>query len=147
MSGGVERIPDAQAQAEKRTAEMWAEDTASKAMGMALVEVGPGRAVMTMRVREDMVNGHGTLHGGLTFAFADSVFAFAANSYDYQAVGVQCDIVYHAPGRLGDVLIGTGTEVTRAGRSGLYDVAVRREDGTLIASFRGNSRIVTPRAK
>lgn len=145
MSGGVERIPDAQAQAEKRTAEMWSEDTASKAMGMALVEVGPGRAVMTMRVREDMVNGHGTLHGGLTFAFADSVFAFAANSYDYQAVGVQCDIVYHAPGRLGDLLIGTGTEVTRAGRSGLYDVAVRREDGTLIASFRGTSRIVVPR--
>ncbi|WP_235047552.1 hydroxyphenylacetyl-CoA thioesterase PaaI [Limimaricola cinnabarinus] len=145
MSSEMARMPDAQAQAERRSAEMWAEDTASKAMGMALVEVGPGRAVMTMRVREVMVNGHGTLHGGLTFAFADSVFAFAANSYDYQAVGVQCDIVYHAPGRLGDLLVGTGTEVTRAGRSGLYDVAVRREDGTLIASFRGTSRIVMPR--
>ncbi len=147
MSGAVKMKLDPQAQAEKRTQEMWDEDTASKAMGMELLEVGPGTAVMRMRVREDMVNGHGTLHGGMTFAFADSVFAFAANSYDYQAVGVQCDIVYHAPGRLGDVLIGTGTEVTRAGRSGLYDVAVRREDGTLIASFRGNSRIVTPRAK
>ena len=147
MSGGVETALDPQAQAEKRTAEMWEEDIASKAMGMELLEVGPGYAKMRMPVREDMVNGHGTLHGGLTFAFADSVFAFAANSYDFQAVGVQCDISYHAPGRLGDVLIGTGTEVTRAGRAGLYDVAVHREDGTLIASFRGNSRIVTPRAK
>ncbi len=147
MSGAGERSFDAQAQAEKRTAEMWAEDTASKAMGMELLEVAPGHAIMTMRVRKDMVNGHGTLHGGLTFAFADSVFAFAANSYDYQAVGVQCDIVYHAPGRLGDVLIGTGAEVTRVGRSGLYDVAVRREDGVLIASFRGTSRIVPPRAE
>ncbi|MCP1168682.1 hydroxyphenylacetyl-CoA thioesterase PaaI [Limimaricola litoreus] len=147
MSGAVETRLDPQAQAEKRTQEMWEEDTASRAMGMELVEVGPGHAQMRMKVREDMVNGHGTLHGGLTFAFADSVFAFAANSYDYQAVGVQCDIVYHAPGRLGDVLIGVGREVTRAGRSGLYDVAVQREDGTLIASFRGNSRIVTPRAK
>ncbi len=147
MSGARERSLDAQAQAEKRTAEMWAEDTASKAMGMELLEVAPGHAIMTMRVREDMVNGRGTLHGGLTFAFADSVFAFAANSYDYQAVGVQCDIVYHAPGRLGDVLIGTGAEVTRVGRSGLYDVAVRREDGVLIASFRGTSRIVPPRAE
>ncbi len=147
MTGAVEATSDPQAQAERRTAEMWAEDTASRAMGMELVEVAPGYAVMTMRVREDMVNGHGTLHGGITFAFADSVFAFAANSYDYVAVGVQCDISYHAPGHLGDLLIGTGTEVTRAGRSGLYDVAVRREDGTLIASFRGNSRVVPQRQR
>ena len=61
---------------------MWAEDRASRGLGMELVEVGPGRAVLTMTVRDDMVNGHGIGHGGFTFTLADSAFAFACNSYN-----------------------------------------------------------------
>lgn len=129
--------------AQKSVAAMWAADTASQSLGMALVDAGPGTAIMTMTVQPTMLNGVGTCHGGFIFALADSTFAFACNSYNQRVVAQHCSVTYHAPGQAGDVLTAVATEVARAGRSGLYDIAVTTGDGVLIASFRGHSRTVS----
>lgn len=131
----------AQARAERAAAAMWADDAASQALGMTLDEIAPGRARLSMRVRDDMVNGHAICHGGFVFALADSAFAFACNSYDRVTVAQACDIVFVAPARRGDVLVADAAERARYGRNGIYDVAVRRADD-LIAEFRGRSREV-----
>jgi acyl-CoA thioesterase len=130
---------DAQALAEKSTAAMWADDAASQGLGMALDEVRPGFARMTMRVRADMVNGHAICHGGFVFALADSTFAFACNTYNRVTVAQGCDIVFVAPARLGDELTAEAVERARYGRNGIYDVTVQAGE-RLIAEFRGRSR-------
>lgn len=120
---------------------MWAEDRASRRLGMRLGDVTPGRAVVAMRVTAEMVNGHGTCHGGYLATLADSAFAFACNTYDEVTVAAGFDIVFVAPAHLGDELVADAREHVRYGRSGLYDVSVRRgEDGPVIAEFRGRSR-------
>jgi acyl-CoA thioesterase len=126
----------------RRSAElMLASDEASRALGMELVEVGPGRARMRMRVTQTMVNGHDIAHGGLVFALADSAFAVACNSHGTVTVASGADITFVAPGHLGDVLVADAVEHTRFGRSGLTDVTVTREDdGSVVALFRGRSR-------
>ena len=129
----------AQELAEQSAAAMWAQDAASQAMGMKLDSVQPGYARMTMQVRDDMVNGHRICHGGFVFTLADSAFAFACNTYGQVTVAQDCDIVFVAPARLGDVLTAEATERHRFGRNGIYDVTVRR-DGEVIAEFRGRSR-------
>jgi acyl-CoA thioesterase len=106
---------------------------------MRLVGVGPGRAVIEMRVREDMVNGHAIGHGGLTFALADSAFAFACNSYNRSTVAHECEVRFTAPTRLGDLLVAEAVERSRAGRDGVYDVTVRCGD-TVVAEFVGRSK-------
>ena len=80
---------------------MWAEDKASRAMGMKIEQVGPGFAVLSMSVGVDMVNGHGLCHGGYIFSLADSALAFACSSHNARQVAQHCQITYLAPGRLG----------------------------------------------
>jgi acyl-CoA thioesterase len=120
---------------------MWAEDSASQALGMRIVDVGAGRATLTMTVRADMTNGHGICHGGFMFSLADSAFAFACNSHNHRAVAQACDIVFIAPARLGDELVATAVERLRDGRTGICDVTLRRGDD-VVAEFRGHSRLV-----
>lgn len=133
----------AQALAEATTVAMWSGDRASQGLGMRVLEVGPGRAVLAMTVREDMVNGHGICHGGLVFTLADSAFAVACNSRNHVTLAQAADIVFVAPARLGETLLATATERTSFGRNGVYDVSVRREsDAAVIAEFRGRSRQV-----
>ena len=121
---------------------MWAEDSASRGLGMQLISVEPGRAVLAMTITERMVNGHNIAHGGFIFTLADSAFAFACNTYNQRCVAQHCGVTFIAPGRLGDRLIARGVERQRAGRSGIYDITVTREDGTVIAEFRGHSRTI-----
>ncbi len=128
-----------QERADRAAAAMWAGDAASQALGMCLVEVGPGRAVIEMRVREDMVNGHAIGHGGLTFALADSAFAFACNSYNRSTVAHECEVRFTAPTRLGDLLVAEAVERSRQGRDGVYDVTVRC-GATVVAEFVGRSK-------
>jgi len=118
---------------------MFANDRASKALGMQVLEVTPGRAVLTMTVREDMLNGHDICHGGLIATLADSAFAFACNSYDELTVASGFSIDLVAPARLGDVLTATCIEVSKAGRTGVYDTEVRNQRGERVAVFRGRS--------
>jgi acyl-CoA thioesterase len=118
---------------------MWADDRASQELGMELVEVGPGRAALTMTVRRDMVNGHGIGHGGLTFTLADSAFAFACNSYNRRTVAASAEIRFRRPTRLGDVLTAVATERSREGRDGVYEIVVATPAG-VVAEFVGRSK-------
>lgn len=119
---------------------MWADDKASQGLGMEVLEVGSGWARLTMLVTERMLNGHGSCHGGFIFSLADSAFAFACNSHGQPAVAQHCTITYVAPGRLGMRLVAEARERQRGERSGIYDITVRDETGTVIAEFRGHSR-------
>ena len=134
---------DPQQTANRAAAAMWAGDVASQSLGMELVEVGPGLATLRMTVREDMVNGHGIGHGGLTFCLADSAFAFACNSYGRTTVAAGAEISFLAPTRTGDVLEARAVEREREGRDGRYDVTVARVvplPETVVATFTGRSR-------
>jgi acyl-CoA thioesterase len=118
---------------------MWADDRASQALGMEIVDVGPGRATLRMTVRDDMVNGHDIGHGGLTFTLADSAFAFACNSHNRRTVAAGAEVRFRAPTHGGDVLTATAVERTREGRDGVYDVTVSRAD-VVVAEFTGRSK-------
>lgn len=133
---------DPHALARACAAAMWAEDRASQGLGMVLEHVGPGEARLAMTVRPDMVNGHGTMHGGFIFALADSAFAFACNSHDERTVAQHCAITFLRPGSLGERLVAHAVERGRSGRSGIYDVRVTTADGVTIAEFRGHSRSI-----
>ncbi|MGI8434075.1 MAG: hydroxyphenylacetyl-CoA thioesterase PaaI [Nocardioidaceae bacterium] len=133
---------DAPDELARRCAEaMWADDTASRALGMTLDRVSADAATVSMTVRPDMTNGHGTVHGGIIFALADSAFAFACNSRNERTVAQACDIVFAAPARTGDRLVAEATARHRFGRNGVFDVRVSRE-GEVIAEFRGRSRTI-----
>jgi acyl-CoA thioesterase len=120
---------------------MWKEDDASKGLGMELVEVKPGQATLTMIIQPHMVNGQRIAHGGFIFTLADSAFAFACNSHNERAVAAEGNISFIRPGKLGDLLVATAREISRSGRSGIYDVRVTVDD-TVIAEFRGHSRVI-----
>lgn len=127
---------------------MWADDAASAMLGMQAVEVGPGRARVSMLVRPDMVNGHDLCHGGVIASLADSAFALACNSHGPVTVAAGFSIDFLQPGRLGQVLHAQAREVSLRGRSGIYDVTVRADDpeaGEVIAEFRGRSRTLPDR--
>ena len=128
--------------ATKSAAAMWAADRASQTLGMIIEAVGPGRATLSMPLRDDMLNGHGIAHGGFIFTLADSAFAFACNSYNTRTVAVTNQITYVTPAQAGDTLTADAVEVHRAGRSGTYDVTVTNQTGTTIALFRGHSRTI-----
>lgn len=121
---------------------MFERDPASQALGMTLESIKPGYARMSMTVRPDMLNGHGTAHGGYIFMLADSAFAFACNSHNLNTVGAGCTIEYLAPGRAGDVLVAEAVEQALQGRTGVYDVTVSDQEGRKIALFRGKSHRV-----
>ncbi len=132
----------AQALAEAAGAAMYARDRASQGLGMTLDEIRPGYARMSMPVREDMLNGHQSCHGGFIFSLADSAFAFACNSHNFTTVGAGCTIDYLAPGRLGDLLTAEAVEQALAGKTGVYDIQVRNQEGRTVALFRGKSHRV-----
>lgn len=131
------RDPQATAQAVHDM--MYADDRASKALGIVITDVGPGHATATMTVRSDMLNGFGICHGGLIATLADSAFAFACNAYDEMTVASGFSIDLVAPGREGDVLTARASEGHKAGRTGVYDIEVRNQRNELVAIFRGRS--------
>jgi acyl-CoA thioesterase len=120
---------------------MWQEDDASKGLGMEIVEIKPGQATLTMTVKPEMVNGQRIAHGGFIFALADSAFAFACNTHNERTVAAQGNITFIRPGKLGDRLVAAAREISRSGRSGIYDVRVTAGD-VVIAEFRGHSRTI-----
>jgi acyl-CoA thioesterase len=120
---------------------MWQEDDASKGLGMEIVEIKPGQATLTMTVKPEMVNGQRIAHGGFIFTLADSAFAFACNTHNERTVAAQGNITFIRPGKLGDRLVAAAREISRSGRSGIYDVRVTAGD-VVIAEFRGHSRTI-----
>ena len=137
---------DGAAEIARRCAEvMYADDLASQGLGIVVSDVTPGRATTCMTVTDSMINGHAICHGGYVFTLADSAFAFACNTYDAVTVAAAADITFVAPARLGDELVAEAVERRRFGRSGIYDVTVRRGDGSVVAEFRGSSRTIRGR--
>jgi acyl-CoA thioesterase len=133
---------DPQALAELAGKTMYERDPASQALGMTLDAIRPGYARMSMPVRADMLNGHGSCHGGYIFMLADSAFAFACNSHNFNTVGAGCSIDYLAPGREGDVLTAEAQEQALSGKTGVYDIVVSNQEGRKLALFRGKSHRV-----
>jgi acyl-CoA thioesterase len=121
---------------------MWNDDSASQRLDMTLDHIAPGEATLSMTITEAMSNGHGNCHGGYIFTLADSAFAFACNSYNQLAVAQHCSITYLQPGRIGDRLTASAKEVSRRGRSGIYDIRIANQAGEHVAEFRGHSRTV-----
>jgi acyl-CoA thioesterase len=122
-------------------AAMFAADQASRGLGMELLHVGRGTAVVRMRVAMQMLNGHSIGHGGYVFMLADTAFACACNSEGPVTVAIGADISFIAAVHEGDILVATAAERVRYGRSGIYDVTVRRGD-EIVAEFRGRSRTI-----
>jgi len=120
---------------------MFGADLASRNLGMELLEAGDGAATVRMPISKAMVNGHAIAHGGYVFLLADTAFACACNSSGPVTVAAGADITFVAPARAGDVLIATAAERVSYGRSGIYDVTVRRGD-QVVAEFRGRSRTI-----
>ncbi len=121
---------------------MWREDDASKGLGMKIVEVSAGQATLSMTIGPHMVNGQRIAHGGFIFTLADSAFAFACNTYNERVVAAQGSITFIRPASLGDFLVARAREVSRNGRSGIYDVRVTAGE-VVIAEFRGHSRSIS----
>jgi acyl-CoA thioesterase len=120
---------------------MWKEDGASQGLGMEILDIKAGHAKLAMTIKPHMVNGHAIAHGGFIFTLADSTFAFACNSHNERTVAAHCNISFIRPGKLGDRLIASATEISRSGRSGIYDIKVTAGD-TVIAELRGHSRTI-----
>ena len=120
-------------------ARMFDADRASRGLGMQVLEVTPGRATIVMTVRADMLNGHDVCHGGLIATLADSAFAFACNSTNELTVASGFSIDLVAPARLDDVLTARCDEMSKAGRTGVYDAEVVNQRGERVALFRGRS--------
>lgn len=131
--------PAMQALAERASQVMYANDQASRALGMSIDAVAPGYARLLMRVRPDMLNGHRTCHGGFIFALADSAFAFACNSRNQATVAAGCNIDYLRPGHEGDLLCAEARERVLIGKRGIYDITITNQTGEIVAIFQGRS--------
>lgn len=117
-------------------------DEASRGAGITIVALFPGGASVAMTVTTGMLNGHGTCHGGYLFLLADTAFALACNSHGESVVAAGADVTFLAPVTAGDQLAAVAVERTRTGRSGLYDVTIRR-GAQVVVEFRGRSRAVS----
>lgn len=121
---------------------MWADDMASQSLGIVMEEIRLGYARLSMRVRDDMLNGQKIAHGGFIFTLADSAFAFACNGRNQFTVAQHCAVTFLAPGFESDTLTAIAQERHFAGRSGIYDVTITNQNDKTIAEFRGHSRSV-----
>jgi acyl-CoA thioesterase len=128
---------EARQRAQSTVQSMLRADAASRALGIEITEVAPGRVRIGMTVRPEMLNGHGICHGGVIFAFADSAFAFACNSHGEPMVAAGASIEFLAPTPPGGRLTASAVEVSRSARHGLYDVTVASASGEVVAQFRG----------
>jgi acyl-CoA thioesterase len=127
-------------------AQMWARDNAAHALGVTLVSVGDQTAELCLTVGPQHLNSHAICHGGVIFTLADCCFAYASNGGDEMAVAQANQITYLAPGKAGDVLTARAVLVSRAGRSGIYDVTVTDSKGATLALLRAQARFIGPRA-
>lgn len=129
--------------AERSVRSLLAADATAHALGITVSHVAPGEVTAHMTVAETMLNHHGGAHGSALFALADIAFAMACNSHGHLAIGRSCSIEYLAPAFAGDELVAIAVERALEGRTGIYDVAVRRAgDNALLAELRGHSRTI-----
>lgn len=117
--------------------QMYEKDYFSQWLGIERLEDAPGRSILRLTIRKEMLNGHGTAHGGITYSMADSAFAFASNSHGRRSVSIETSISHMAPLYEGDIIIATATEEKVGHKIGFYQVRIAKTDGTLVALFKG----------
>jgi acyl-CoA thioesterase len=133
-------VRDPQEIAEEAARIFSVQDRGTFFIGSELAEIGPGRAVMRLKIGAHHLNSAKVCHGGFVFALADSALGFASCSHGTQTLAQHADIHWLKPGREGDILTATASEVSRSGRTAVYDVAVTNQDGELVATVRGMTR-------
>ncbi len=133
---------DANELASRVAHQMLSEEGTGPGWGVRIDEVRKGYCRLSMDLREDMLNGHGTAHGGMVFALADTAFAYICNGDNQRTVAAQASIVFLGSAEAGETLIAEGKEVATSGRSGVTRVSVRTSDGRNIAEFTGYSRTI-----
>ena len=121
---------------------MLASEGTGPAWGIEIEEVRAGYARIAMRLRADMMNGHGIAHGGMVFALADTAFAYVCNGRNEKTVAAQASIIFLGRAAEGETLIAEAEELAGVGRSGVTRVAVRTAEGRAVAEFTGYSRTV-----
>jgi acyl-CoA thioesterase len=126
--------------ARRSAAALLAGDRMAALLGVEVVDVGPGRATVRMRITEGMLNGVGTVHGGTVFILADIAYGIACNTHGRVTVSRSAEVIHIAPAHEGEVLVAVARERSRRGRNGIYDVTVERDDGVVVAEFRAQSR-------
>ncbi len=136
----------AQQRAERARGAMMQHDRVLDTLGITVDSIGPGRAAVSMRVRDDMLNGFAICHGGLITTLADTAFAYACNSHGERTVASGLSVDFVAPAQAGDQLRADALEQTQRGRTGVYDVVVRNQRDELVALFRGRAHRVKARA-
>jgi phenylacetic acid degradation protein PaaD len=136
---------EAKTEVERRIARLAARDRLMRHLGVECVDGGPGRAAVSLAIRDDHLNFNGTCHGGAIFALADSAFGLASNSQGVIAAAIDAHITYQVAVKPGDMLTATAVEVSRSRKLGVYRVDVTRQDGALVSSFTGTV-YVTERA-
>ena len=133
---------DANELAAKVAHHMLAAEGTGPAWGIVIEEARAGYARLSMRLRPDMLNGHGMAHGGMIFALADTAFAYVCNGANAKCVAAQAGIVFLGSAAEGEALIAEGEELAHEGRSGVTRVAVRTSEGRAVAEFTGYSRTI-----
>ena len=116
---------------------MMAHDAFSQWLGIERLEDAPGRSVLRMTVRKEMLNGFHIAHGGITYSLADSALAFASNSHGIKAVSIETSISHTESVRENDVLTATAQEEHAGQKIAFYHVRVTNQNGRLVALFKG----------
>lgn len=122
----------------RQTAEyMLGKDLFSQSLGISLIEVTDNYCLIKMAIKPEMINGLGTVHGGVTFAFADSALAFSSNNLGEAAVALNCNINFTTAARLGDILTAESVLLTDTRKTGVYDITIKNQNDEVVAGFRG----------
>lgn len=112
-------------------------DLFSKWLGIEIIEIKEGYSKIKMAVRNEMMNGFGIVHGGVTFSVADSAFAFACNSRNNLSVALDTSINFIKPVHVGDILIAEAKEIHNGKSTGLYQISITNQHNHLVAVFKG----------
>ena len=123
--------------AEKVVDIMMSKDWFSQWLGITVVEIAEGRCRLNMQVRKEMLNGFEIAHGGITYSLADSALAFASNSHGRKAVSIETNISHTVSLKEGDIISAEAKEVSLSNKIGIYDIQVKKKDGTVVALFKG----------
>ena len=122
----------------RETAEyMFGKDLFSQWLGIELIEIKHNYCFIKMPVKPEMINGLGTVHGGITFAFADSALAFSSNNTGEAAVALNCYINFTKAARIGDVLTAESILLTNTRKTAVYDITIKNQNDEVVAGFRG----------
>ncbi|WP_417429277.1 PaaI family thioesterase [Halpernia sp.] len=113
------------------------QDAFSQWLGIDFIEIKEKYCYLKMPIKSEMINGLKTVHGGITFAFADSALAFSSNNDGNTAVALNCVINFTSAVKLGDTLFAESKLLTETRKTGIYDILIKNQNEELVASFRG----------